>query len=227
MEEILKLIKQYDGEIYNLCYKLLKENEHHMQVFQYVCKNLLEKPDNPSIKIEEYYTKEEIDKYEAMYGDIVNGIINSTIKRCDHGVVSPKDFYKKLWESYSTNMPSLKELAFAFYYTVIDKKIPYIYIGIPLSMEQDKFKEIVKKNQDYLRKIEYIFNSSYNQKTEIASLILQCINGIEDYETKVVVLARALDMNVIKRKMGNSISIDRMIQAIDSKIKELEEEENK
>ena len=57
MEEILKLIKQYDGEIYNLCYKLLKENEHHMQVFQYVCENLLERPDNPSIKIEEYNIK--------------------------------------------------------------------------------------------------------------------------------------------------------------------------
>ncbi len=225
MEDILKLIKQYDGEIYNLCYKILKENEQHIEVFQYVCENLLEKSENPQIKIEEYFTKEEIDEYESMYGDIVNGLIRSTIKRCDYGIIRPEDFYKNLWEGYAVNMLSLKELAFAFYYTIIDKKIPYIYIGKPLSMEQAKFKEIIKENRDHLKKIEYIFNSSYQQKTEIASLILQCIGNVDDYESKVVVLARALDMNATKRKMGGSISIESMIQAIDRKIEELEQSE--
>lgn len=225
MEEVLKLIKQYDGEIYNLCYKILKENKQHIEVFQYVCENLLEKPENPQIKIEEYFTKEELDEYESMYGDIVNGLIKSTIKRCDYGIIKPEDFYKNLWEGYTVNMLSLKELAFAFYYTIIDKKIPYIFIGKPLSMEQAKFREVIKENRDHLKKIEYIFNSSYQQKTEIASLILQCIDSVDDYESKVVVLARALDMNATKRKMGGSISIESMIQAIDRKIEELEQSE--
>lgn len=225
MKEVLKLIKQYDGEIYNLCYKILKENKQHIEVFQYVCENLLEKPENPQIKIEEYFTKEEIAEYESMYGDIVNGLIRSTIKRCDYGIIKPEDFYKNLWEGYVANMLSLKELAFAFYYTIIDKKIPYIYIGKPLSMESTKFKEVIKANRDHLKKIEYIFNSSYRQKTEIASLILQCIDNVDDYESKVVVLSRALDRNAIKRNMGESISIDSMIQAIDRKIEELEQSE--
>jgi hypothetical protein len=226
MEDVLKLIKQYDGEIYNLCYKILKENKQHIEVFQYVCENLLAKPENPQIKIEEYFTKEELEEYESMYGDIVNGLIRSTIKRCDYGIIRPEDFYKNLWEGYAVNMLSLKELAFAFYYTIIDKKIPYIHIGKPLSMEQDKFKEVIKENRNHLKKIEYIFNSSYQQKTEIASLILQCIDNIDDYESKVVVLVKALDMNATKRNIGGSISLEGVIKEIERKIEELEQSED-
>lgn len=225
MEDVLKLIKQYDGEIYDLCYKILKENEQHIEVFQYVCENLLEKPENPQIKIDRYFTKEELDEYESMYGDIVNALIGSTIKKCDYGIVKPEDFYKNLWEGYSANLSSLKELAFAFYYTIIDKKIPYIFIGKPLSMEQTKYKEVIKRNQDYLKKIEYIFNLPYKQKTETASLILQCIDNVDDYEGKVIVLARALDTNITKRIARGSTNIESMIQAIDRKIKELEQDE--
>ncbi len=215
MEEILKLIKQYDGEVYDLCYKLLKESEKQVEVFQYVCENLLEKPEIPTIKIEEYFNKDEIEEYKSMYGDMVDGIIESTIKRCDYGTIKPEDFYKYLWKSYSANLTSLKELAFAFYYTVIDRKIPYIYVGKPLSMETDKYKEILKNSEDYIKKIDYIFSLSYKQKTETASLILQCINDIGDYETKVVMLARVLDLNYLKRKTGGNIDIGRMIRTIE------------
>lgn len=215
MEEILKLIKQYDGEVYNLCYKLLNENEQQAEVFQYVCENLLEKPETPAIRIDEYFSKDEIEEYKSMYGDMVDGFIESTIKRCDYGSIKPEDFYKTLWNSYSATMPSLKELAFAFYYTVIDRKIPYIFIGKPLSMEADRYKEILKNSEDYIKKIDYIFRLSYKQKTEIASLVLQCIDDIDDYDTKVVMLARVLDLSYLKRKPGGNINLERMIRAIE------------
>lgn len=224
MKKVLELINNYDGEIYDLCYKFLSEGERHEVVFQYVCENLLQKPDIPKIKIEQCFTKEEIAEYKSLYGDMVDGIIKSTIKQCNYGIIKSTDFYKALWERYSDNMSTLKELSFAFYYTIIDRRIPYIYIGKPLSMDQTRFEELIKKSQEHLKKVQYILDSSYRQKTEAASLILRCIDDIDDYAVKVVVLAKTLDMNNTKKKKSD-IDIEDIIQAIDRRIEELESSE--
>ena len=225
MKKTLELITQFDGEVFDLCYKLLCENDQHCDIFQFVCENLLTKPEKPSIQIKKYFEESEIKEYEALYGDIVDGIIKSTIKKCDYGIVKPEDFYKTVWESYCTNFESLKEKAFAFYYTVIDKRIPYVYIGKPLSMDNEKYREIINNNAENLKKIKYIFNSSYRQRTEISSLILQCVNNIDDYESKVVVLAKALEINSIKTAGGKSVDVEEVLQEINRKIKELEQDE--
>ena len=201
MKKILELITQYDGKLYDLCYKLLSENENHSEIFQFVCENLVkELPDKPVIQIKKYFKKSDINEYEIVYANLIEGIISSTIKKCDYEVIKPENFYKAVWERYCINFTSLKEKAFAFYYTLLDDNIPYINIGKPLNMDNRKYKEVVEKNEENIKKIfNILFNSLYRQKTEVASLILKSINDIDDYESKVVVLSKALEISYLKR----------------------------
>ena len=222
MKEIKNIIENFEGNIYDLCYELLNNHENHSKIFEYVCLNLLELPKNPSLQIKQYFTDDEINEYRLLYGDLINGLIRSTIKRCDYGTLQPEEFYSNLWESFCVNLSSLKEKAFAFYYTVLDKRIPYIYIGKPMSMEQSRYEKYIKENEEILNKIAYIFKSAYSQKTEIASLILQCLECIDDFDIKVIALIRAMELYASKRKVNN-VNVGDLLQEIDKKIREIEQ----
>jgi hypothetical protein len=225
VREIKELLETFDGEIFDLCYKLISENENLPEVFQYACENFTALPKEKKVKIDTYFSPVEINELESVLGDIVNGLIKSTIKKCNFGLVTKEDFYSALWEGYSTNFSTVKEKAFAFYYTLIDRRIPYQYLGKPLSIDDDKFKELIETNRLIIKKIEYIKNSAYQQKTENASLVLNCLNETLDFESKVVVLARAIDILCVKRTPVN-VGVEDLIRQIDEKIAELEKEED-
>ena len=224
MLEITKLLEAFDGELYDLCFELIEKSDNKVEAFEYTCRNLLELPQNKEIEIKQYFSSEEIVEYKSLYSDSVDGILNSVIKRCDYGLAKPEEFYQILWRSYCSIFSSDKELAFAFYYTLIDKRIPYQYLGKPLSMENKRFMELIEANQENLQKIEYIRMSGYKQRTETASLLLHCLDGITDYESKVVVLAQALVALASKSRVKEA-DIEEFIRQIDKKIAELEKDE--
>ena len=228
MEELKKLLDNFSGEIYNLCYEVLVANIDQMAAFEYVCKNLFEYPKNGTIQIKEYFSEDELEEYESIYGDTVKGLLNTNIKKCNFGVIAVEDFYKSLWESYFIMFPTEKGKAYAFYYTVRSKSIPYQYLGKPLSMSDDQFRALTEQNKVSIDKLKYIVRSRYSQRTERASLLLNCINEIEDFESKVVVLAHALSILSQDRKsiFTDKMDIDALIHQIDKKIEELEAEES-
>lgn len=230
MKNLEKIINHFDGELYDLCYYLLEQCDNEIEVFKYTCENLLELPKDKSIKINKFFDYNEISEYASLYEDIVKGIMKTTIKKCDYGVIRYEEFYKVLWESYVVNLSTKKEKAYAFFRTIIDKKIPYVYLGKPLSMDNDKFMKLNIENQDIIKKIDYIFDSPYEQKTEKASLVLHALDSIDEYNTKVIALVRAFTLEGIKRIEGkSSVSIEEIediIKRIDVKIEDLQGEEH-
>lgn len=223
MERIKELINNFDGKIYDLCYELLNEREI-AAVFEYVCKNFSKRLKEKNTIIDSHFTDTEIEEFESVYGDVVNGLLNTTIKKCNFGIIDPNDFYNSLWASYCTNFTSQKELAFAFYYTLIDQTIPYQYLGKPISMSNDRFKEIIEKNEESIEKVKYILKSQYSQRTEDASLLLNCLDAIDDFESKTVVLAQAIML--FNRSRSRAMDLDDLIKKIDERI-EREEREQK
>lgn len=186
-KKIEQLIKNYDGEIYDLCYKIIVESEDFEKDFQYVCENFELKNKQKTIKIEEYFQETEIELMKKIYANVVDGLIAQNISKVNYGIVKPEQFYVMLWEDVCRNFKETKELAFALYWIVIDKRIPYIYIGTPLSMDDDEFKDISKANKDNIKKIEYVLRAGYLQRTEEASMLLKIITDIENYRDQVVV----------------------------------------
>lgn len=186
-KKIEQLIKNYDGEIYDLCYKLIVESGDFKNDFQYVCENIELKNEQKTNKIEEYFQETEIELLKKIYANVVDGLITQNISKANYGIVKPEQFYTMLWEDVCRNFKEIKELAFALYWIVIDKRIPYVYIGTPLSMDNDEFKEISKANIDSIEKIKYVLRAGYSQRTEEASILLKVITDIPNYKDQVVV----------------------------------------
>lgn len=225
MEEIKNLMDNFKGETYDFCFEILKRYGERPEIFEYVCKNYKRKPKNGTIPVDQYFSKTEIDEYKSVYGDTVNGLLNSNIKKCNFGLIEPNNFYTSLWDSFCANFASLKERAFAFYYTIIDATIPYQYLGKPISMSNERFKEIIDKNEASINKIKYIAKSGYTQRTEEASLLLNCLEELEDFESKVVVLAQGMSL-LNKPSVARHLDLDTLIKQIDKKIEELESQES-
>ena len=61
-----------------------------------------------------------------------------------------------------------------------------------LKMENDDFSRIAKDNFEYLQKMIFILSAGYEQRTEIASLLLKVLDEVNDYNTKVVLFANLI-----------------------------------
>lgn len=233
MEDVKFLIDNYDGKTYDLCYELLKSFENHAQIFEYTCNYYNKREKKKTIQLEHYYTDEEIEEDETIYGDTVNGLLNSNIKKCNLGIIAPDSFYTSLWASLCLIFSNIKEKAFAFYYILIDTTIPYQYLGKPLSMTNERYKELIEQNRCFIDKVKYIRDSHFSQRTERASLLLNCLEEIGDYESKTVVLSQAIQILSIKKsdivppdvERLSSADLEQLIKGIDKKIAELETSE--
>lgn len=187
-----ELIKNYDGEIYDLCYKIVAESDDLKKDFQYVCENIDLKNEQKTIEIEEYFDETEIELMKKIYANVIDGLLAQNISKVNYGIVEPEQFYTTLWGDVCRNFKETKELAFALYWIIIDKRIPYIYIGTPLSMDDEEFKELSKANRDNIKKIEYVLRAGYSQRTEEASMLLKIITDIENYKDQVIVFTHLI-----------------------------------
>ena len=67
------------------------------------------------------------------------------------------ELYKKLIEGFSEK----KELAVAFERVLSDSRIPFVYLGKPLTMNQKDYRECIEKNEGNINKLIYILKIDY------------------------------------------------------------------
>lgn len=192
-EKITELVLHYNGELYNFCYKIIEESEDLEKDFEYICKNLLRTPEEKTIPINVYINKEERDLIWKIYEGKIEGILSEIVNKANYGLLKPECFYSELLDSLQKNFTEKKELAVAFERILRDSRIPFEYLGKSLMMEQNIYKEKVKKNKKSIDKILYALRIEYSQKTEQASVLLNIIDGIEEYDDKVVVFSQLID----------------------------------
>ena len=92
---------------------------------------------------------------------------------------------------------------FAFYYILIDRRIPYFELTEGYLMENDAFKRLYHDYAEEVCKIRYILSTDMKQKTERASLVLKEL-GIDipdgdasteivaEYEKKLIIMVEAM-----------------------------------
>lgn len=211
-EKIDELIFHYNGELYNLCYKIIEESEDLEKDFEYTCKNLLKTPEKKTIHIDTYIDKDDRDLIWKIYEGKVEGILSEIVNKANYGIIKPEFFYKELINDLQKNFFDKKELAVAFERILRDSRIPFEYLGKTLTMDQDIYKKKIKKNKESIKKIMYALRIEYSQKTEQASVLLNIIEGIDGYDDKVVVFSQLIDIiqrtgiaNVLKKAIAGGI----------------------
>lgn len=210
-ENIDRILKKGSGTLINRCfaiYNIIEESGGEFgESLKYVFENHgfieSDKTDQPLFEI----SKNEQEELENSYGDIVNGIIKAFIKRKYESEI---EFYEELWKTITSALfNDAKAKAFALYYALIDKRLPYYVVGDGLKMKNSEFIERQHNLVEQIRKLKFIlFNDDlFEQKTQKATLLLDIINSAEDINDRVVLFTYVIsDIEEEAGNRGNNIS---------------------
>lgn len=128
--------------------------------------------------------------FEHKCGTLVEGILDNLIS----AGMDEDDFYSALWNEIqeSRYFKQEKDKAYAMYETWTDGRIPYYKLPDGIRMENEEFGKIIAKNLSQIKKIVFILNSKYLQRTERSSLLIEILDSLETEEDKAVILAQIL-----------------------------------
>ena len=106
---------------------------------------------------------------------------------------------------YDTFFPSEASKIFAFYYIIMDSRVPYFELKQGYEMSNESYRRLRLKHATTLKRVRYILNADFNQKTERASLLLDelgaempredtTVDAVLEYEKKLAILAEILNV---------------------------------
>lgn len=199
MNKYIELLKTWDGTFEDLSfelYRFLKGETREKQVvcFQMLCETVGKVSSDKSRAINTYFNIDDIEKLKELYGKYVDEVINAVRNKVVYDRLEGKDFYKLLWDTIMNNsmLTSDKEKAFGLLWVLADNGIPYFELGNPISMEDDEYKAIVEKNKESVDRIKYILSIPFEQRTEMASLVLEELLKHVDFKEQTVMLTQVM-----------------------------------
>lgn len=192
-DEMFKFLSNTKGEIFDICaavYQMIllsKEQERMFRCF------LEEGPDIESIhsiEVKAYFTASKIQMLKRSCEHMVEGILNKLLldNLCE------EDFYNKLWDSvqYNPIFSTEEEKIYALYSIYSDPCIPYFQLEKGIKMTNEDFDEFTQSINGDIKKAVYILNAKLDQKTEVASLLMNLLNSYDSIEKQAVLLAHIL-----------------------------------
>lgn len=191
-----KILSTTDNDGINVCYivfNLICQSDKTDQpiLFEYFCNIYGTIDSNEEKPVPKEITSQELVILKNHLKDFVNGKLQSTINRDLEETL----FYKNIWDfiTDTINFSNNKEMAFALYWIVIDRKIPYFRLSGTLRMSNEEFSSAQDKLIRSIQKIRYILASDFDQKTEKAYHLLQELDLYnESPNHKAVLMARII-----------------------------------
>lgn len=195
-EEMVKLLEKAKGEKADIAaavYGLIQKTEAPLEAFRFFLENADDVDSLEEEEIESYFTASQLQKLEAGCGQMVEGIFDKLLSKN----MDPEDFYSELWKKTirdSYIFENDNEKIYALYRIWIDGRIPYFKIGSGLKMSDEKFSAIIKEKKNEIKKAIFILNSSFSQRTERCSLLVDILDACAEEEEKAVILAQMLSL---------------------------------
>lgn len=207
VDQLSDFLSTADGSTFNVCAGLYNiilgaEEIQHATLFERAI-NLYEDVDSAKtnkVPVSPYDGQKKVLKEK--YGDIVNSFIEFFVSQKD----STENFYANIWSSIQndTFFPTEASKVFAFYYVVIDRRVPYFELDQGYRMSNESYRKLRKKHATLLKKVRYILNTEFEQKTEQASILLQelgiampseedNVEIVNAYEEKLMVMVEILN----------------------------------
>lgn len=198
-KKVRELLCCYSGELIDVClyfYEHIKgiSLEQQIECFKELCETYGVVKSNETQQIEAVISKEELDILTDQYGEYINQVLNSLLKKSYKEGYSSRQFYYSLWQAFINGgiITTEKEYAFTIYYIIIDRKIPYFTLENGLKMDNQTFENYMMNNQEVIAKLRFILNSNFVQKTEEASLIIRELVKLETFEQQVIAMVAIL-----------------------------------
>ena len=214
-EKIDEILKTYAGDDTDLCYyifNILKQTERPGSGLKYFMEKIRTRNPDATYVLEKKFSINELQQLDSIYAKYTNELLTAVVNKAHLANWSVDKFYNVLWEKLDTDIlfEDDKTKSFVLFKLAQNSLMPYIEIESPLSMDDEKFSDILERNKDTIIKIRHILALNFTQKTEVASLILKEIQKNELYEEQCVILAIALDdftqvkVNGLMQMLGNA-----------------------
>ena len=208
-QSLKDFLKTTDGSTFNICaqlYSIIKmADEIYQPILFEEAINLYEDINSSEIEpvlVSPY--ENQLEFLKQKFGDLVNSFIEFFVQQKD----SKQVFYKKMWNTIQDEVffPDEASKVFAFYYVLIDRRVPYYELMDGYQMSDQAYKELRYRNRELSKKIRYILSTEIQQKTERASIILNelgigvpnsedSFEVVEEYERKLIVIIDILNMH--------------------------------
>jgi hypothetical protein len=192
--QIETLLASCNGEKINICYAIYRLIEKGLpedipDILQFTA-DIYDKVEScEKIFAEAYINKNEVEVLKSHYGEVVDEMLKSLINED----LIELEFYKKLWDTIKNPFfKDEKSRVFAFYYILIDKRMPYFHLDQGLKMTSIDFTMRAQKLSNKAAKIRFILAREFSQRTEEAFLILQEIDAEEETEDRAVLMAHLI-----------------------------------
>lgn len=173
---------------------LKQEEQFQSELIQFVCEIWGTIKSSKEIEVPERISAVEYEKLRSLYGEVINAVLLSYIRKGISENWNREQFYVHLWKNISTNVmwSTVEEKAFALYYIAIDVRSPYYNVGIGLKMSSDDYLKIQDEIFEAFREFRFIIALEISERTEEASMVLRLLDGLETEEQKVVLISRIL-----------------------------------
>ncbi len=105
------------------------------------------------------------------------------------------DFYEKAWDfvDKSDYFSDKTERKLAFRSVCMHPLVPYYQVPEGLHMDEEEYREILKRLLPICCRIRFVFSKMYEQRTERASVLADILKMVSDEREKVVLLAVMLN----------------------------------
>lgn len=141
----------------------------------------------------ELISDQEIANFNIKYRALIESIINALTQEG----LSVKTYYNRLFNALLKVCEGKKsiEKGICLYDVIWDKRCPYYEIEKGLILSEEDFRKTVNAVEPQLKKMTFILNLSYSQRTEEASRLLSVMNELDSTQAKSVFLAQLLNVS--------------------------------
>lgn len=190
-DRIETILASGKGTKINLCYAIYKLIEQASpadapRLLQFTAEIIDTIESSEEISTGTFISTNEEEVLKDRYGELVDGMLKLLINDNPEEM----DFYEGIWSI--VNNPVLKDeraRVFAFYYILIDSRIPYFHLEQGLKMANEDFQRRIKRLTKKLAKIRFILVRDFSQRTEGASLLVQELNSENSFEDQVILMS--------------------------------------
>ena len=192
---IIRYLSTIDGFIGDICAEIyflfLKENEQAKQNFQLLLENWDEIDSDNSTTVKMAYFPEN-DYQSCLNGirPVIGHILSNLVEKNS----TSETFHSDLWDTINNvNLfGSDLEKICALLFVVMSPQIPYFQMHDALRMDDDEYRNISQLVERQYKKAVFALNRGYEQRTEVASQIMACLNEINDEKQQIVYMANII-----------------------------------
>ena len=137
-----------------------------------------------TVAVKKYFSKEEYSDTFASVQPLIKQLLGKLLKKNSE----PREYCTQLWdrltneELFQTDLESICALL----YVLFSPYTPYFQLSEPVRMDDEKYRSIGKTIELQVNKALFALNRERDQRTEIASQLLDICKSIPDEEAQIV-----------------------------------------